>query len=60
MKHFLDCTLIGFIWILSFVIGATFMVYSEKAALEIKILQHELKAYEDMEKELGNEPTIEP
>ena len=52
MKHFLDCTLIGFIWILSFVIGATFMVYSEKAALEIKILQHELAAYEAMEKEL--------
>ena len=55
MKHFFDCTLVGFIWILSFVIGATFMVYSEKTALEIKILQHELAAYEAMEKELKSE-----
>ena len=52
MKHFFDCTLVGFIWILSFVIGATFMVYSEKTSLEIKVLHHELAAYEAMEKEL--------
>lgn len=55
MKRFLDCTLIGFIWILSFIIGATFTVYSEKTALEIKLLQHELKAYEEMDEELKSE-----
>ena len=55
MKHFLDCTLIGFIWILSFVIGATFMVYSEKTSLEIKVLQYELKAYESIDEELKSE-----
>lgn len=40
--------------------GKLVSMQEEKAALEIKILQHELSAYEAMEKELGNEPTIEP
>ena len=56
MKHFFDCTLVGFIWILSFIIGATFMIYSEKTELEIKVLQHELKAYEEIDRELKSEP----
>ena len=30
-------------------------IYAQKTALEIKVLQHELKAYEEMDKELKSE-----
>lgn len=52
MKDFLICMVIGFICLLSFFMGLTFSKYSEKNALEIKVLQYELKAYEEMDKEL--------
>ena len=52
MKEFLFAVLVGFVCLSAFFLGCAFKVWDEKAALEIKILQHELAAYEAMEKEL--------
>ena len=52
MKEFLFAVLVGFVFLSAFFLGCAFKVWDEKAALEIKILQHELAAYEAMEKEL--------
>lgn len=42
----------GLVLSVAYIIGLAYLYYSEKTALEIKILQHELAAYEAMEKEL--------
>lgn len=55
MKEFLFAVLVGFVCLSAFFLGFAFKVWDEKAALEIKILQHELAAYEAMEKELKSE-----
>ena len=50
--------LIGILLICSYQLGASEAINqfnAEKTELEIKILKHELKAYEDMEKELKSE-----
>lgn len=53
MKEFLFAVLVGFTFLSAFFLGCAFKVWDEKTALEIKILQHELKAYEEMDKELA-------
>ena len=45
----------GFVLSVAYVVGLAYLDYSEKTALEIKILKHELAAYEAMEKELKSE-----
>ena len=53
MKVFLFAVLVGFTCLSAFFLGCAFKVWDEKTALEIKILQHELKAYEEMDKQLS-------
>lgn len=53
MKVFLYGVISGFIIVMCFVITLTTNKYLEKTALEIKVLQHELKSYEEMDKELA-------
>lgn len=55
----LDCALLVIVLLLmfcSYMAGKTSpekSLIAEKTALEIKVLQHELKAYEEMDKELA-------
>jgi hypothetical protein len=44
-----------FVFLIGFCIGVFGVQYFKKTELEIKILQHELAAYEAMEKELKSE-----
>ena len=54
MKEFLFSVALLFLLVFYILMMKNFgEPYKEKTALEIKVLQHELKAYEEMDKELA-------
>lgn len=54
MKEFLFSVALLFLLVFCILMMKDFgEPYKEKTALEIKVLQHELKAYEEMDKELS-------